>query len=129
MPEITRLSTAQPDFAKRLAALTAFESTLDDDIERAVATIVGDVYVRGDAAVLEYTERFDRVKVSRVSELELPHNVLDKARNGLATDQRKALEDAAARIRGYHERQRVRAVITGLLSLPTWPRPRWMFAW
>jgi histidinol dehydrogenase len=109
MPEITRLSTAQPDFAEKLAALTAFDSALDDDIERAVAAIVGDVRIRGDAAVLDYTERFDRVKVSQVSELELPRSVLDKARNGLARDKRKALEDAAARIRTYHERQRARS--------------------
>jgi histidinol dehydrogenase len=109
MPEITRLSTAQPDFAERLAALTAFDSALDDNIERAVAAIVGDVRVRGDAAVLDYTERFDHVKVSQVSELELPRSALDKARNGLASDKRKALEDAAARIRSYHERQRARS--------------------
>jgi histidinol dehydrogenase len=105
MPEITRLSTAQPDFAERLAALTAFDSALDDETERTVAAIVADVRVRGDAALLEYTDRFDRVKVSRASELELPHSVLEKARNGLAIAQRKALEDAAARIRKYHERQ------------------------
>ena len=109
MPEIARLSTAQADFGERLAALTAFDSALDDDIERTVASIVADVRARGDAAVLEYTERFDRVKVSRVSELELPRSALEKARKDLAIDKRKALEDAAARIRRYHERQRARS--------------------
>lgn len=109
MPEIARLSTAQPDFAERLAALTAFDTALSEDIERAVAAIVADVRARGDAAVLEYTERFDRVKAARVAELELPRASLEKARARLARDTRKALESAASRIRAYHERQRARS--------------------
>src|SRR5229473_652680 len=109
MPEIARLSTAQGDFDERLAKLTAFDSTLDDGVERTVAAILADVRARGDAAVLEYTERFDGVKVARVAELELPQRELQSARSGLERGEREALEQAAARIRKYHERQRAKS--------------------
>ncbi len=109
MPEIARLSTAQGDFGERLAKLTAFESALDDEVERTVAAILADVRARGDAAVLEYTERFDGVKVARVAELELPRRELERARSGLERGQREALDQAAARIRKYHERQRAKS--------------------
>jgi len=109
MPEIARLSTAQADFGERLARLTAFDSTLDEEVERTVAAILADVRARGDAAVLEYTERLDGVKVARVAELELPRRELERARSGLERGQREALDQAAARIRKYHERQRAKS--------------------
>ncbi len=105
MPEIARLSTAQADFDARLKALTAFDTTFDQKVEDAVAAICDDVRRRGDAAVLEFTERFDQVKAARVTELELPRTALEKARTGLERVLRDALEQAAARIRRYHERQ------------------------
>src|SRR2546428_11329358 len=109
MPEIARLSTAQAALGERLARLTAFDSTLDEEVERTVAAILADVRARGDAAVLEYTERLDGVKVARVAELELPHRELERARSGLERGEREALEHAALRIRKYHERQRARS--------------------
>ena len=109
MPEIARLSTAQADFGERLAKLTAFDSAVDEGVERTVAAILADVRARGDAAVLEYTERFDGVKVARVAELELPRRELERARSGLERGQREALEQAAVRIRKYHERQRAKS--------------------
>ncbi len=109
MPEIARLSTAQADFDARLKALTAFDTTFDQKVEDAVAAICDDVRRRGDAAVLECTERFDQVKAARVAELELPCSALEKARTGLERVQRDALEQAAARIRKYHERQRAKS--------------------
>jgi histidinol dehydrogenase len=105
MPEISRLSTAQEDFWERLAKLTAFDAALDEEVERTVAAILVDVRERGDAAVLDYTERFDRVKAARVADLELPRRELEKARAQLERGQREALEAAAARIRAFHERQ------------------------
>ncbi|HEX9192479.1 MAG TPA: histidinol dehydrogenase [Burkholderiales bacterium] len=105
MPEIARLSTAQADFDARLKALTAFDTTFDQKVEDAVAAICDDVRRRGDAAVLDCTERFDQVKAARVTELELPRTALEKARTGLERVLRDALEQAAARIRRYHERQ------------------------
>jgi histidinol dehydrogenase len=109
MVEIARISTSQRDFDERLAALTAFDAALDERIERATAAICDDVRARGDAAVLEYTERFDRVNAARVADLELPRSALEKARSGLARPQREALERAAARIRAFHLRQRARS--------------------
>src|SRR6266704_794258 len=109
MPEIARLSTAQGDFGERLAKLTAFDSALDDGVERTVAAILADVRARGDAAVLEYTQRFDGVKAVRVSDLEISRGELERARSGLERGEREALEQAALRIRKYHERQRARS--------------------
>jgi histidinol dehydrogenase len=109
MPEIARLSTAQADFGERLAKLTAFDASLDEEVERSVAAICGDVRARGDAAVLHYTERFDRVKAARVADLEISPSELGKARSQLKKEERSALEQAAARIRKYHERQRAKS--------------------
>jgi histidinol dehydrogenase len=105
MPEIARLSTTDPDFDRRLKALTAFDTTFDQKVEDDVAAILAGVSARGDAAVLEYTERFDRIKVARVTDLELSRRELEKARSGLKRGEREALEQAAVRIRKYHERQ------------------------
>ena len=105
MPEIARLSTREPDFDSRLKALTAFDTTFDQKVEDAVAAILASVRERGDAAVLEYTERFDRIKVARAVDLELSRQDLGKARSQLKRGEREALEQAAVRIRKYHQRQ------------------------
>ena len=106
MPEIARLSTREPDFDRRLAALTALEAAQDEAVDRAVAAILADVRARGDAAVLEYTRRFDRVSAASVDELEIPRGELDRAAAALDQPVRDALAQAAARIRAYHDRQR-----------------------
>jgi histidinol dehydrogenase len=102
---IKRLSSADADFKQRLDALLAFESAQDESIDRTVAAILADVKVRGDAAVLEYTQRFDRLPAQAMSELELSQSELQAALAGLPVIQRAALETAAARVRAYHERQ------------------------
>jgi histidinol dehydrogenase len=109
VPEIAirRLSSAQSDFDARLAELTAIENALDGDVERTVGLILEEVRRRGDAALLEYTERFDGVKAARVADLELTPAALQQALAGLDTGARAALEQAATRVRSYHERQRV----------------------
>ena len=104
MPEIARLSTKDPDFDARLKALTAFDTTFSQKIEDDVAAILASVRERGDVAVLEYTERFDRIKVARVADLELSRRDLAKARSELKHSEREALEQAAVRIRKYHHR-------------------------
>jgi histidinol dehydrogenase len=106
MPEIARLATREPDFDRRLGALTALEAAQDEAVELAVATIVADVRARGDAALLEHTQRFDRVRASRVAELEIPPAELERAAADLPADLRAPLAEAAGRIRRYHERQR-----------------------
>ena len=103
--KIKRFSSADADFEARLAALLAFESAQDVSVEQAVADILADVKVRGDAAVLDYTRRFDRLEVSSLAELELSQESLQQALAGLPAEQRAALEAAAARVRSYHQRQ------------------------
>ena len=103
--DIKRFSSSDADFEARLAALLAFESAQDESVERAVAAILTDVKARGDAAVLEYTNRFDRLNAASIGELELSREALQRALAGLPTEQRAALEAAAARVRSYHEKQ------------------------
>jgi histidinol dehydrogenase len=106
MPEIARLSSREPDFDRRLAALTALEAGEDEAVERTVAAILADVRARGDAAVLEHTRRLDRVRAGSVRDLEIPRGELDRAAAALEPPVRDALAAAAARIRAYHDRQR-----------------------
>ena len=103
--DIKRFSSTDADFEARLAALLAFESAQDESVERAVAAILTDVKARGDAAVLDYTNRFDRLNAASIGELELSREALQQALAGLPTEQRAALEAAAARVRSYHEKQ------------------------
>lgn len=107
MVEIKRLSTAEPDFWKRLDALLAWEGVSDEEVVRTVRAILADVRRRGDAALIEYTNRFDRMNISGMAELEIPLERLHTALANLPADQRSALETAAARLRAYAERQRL----------------------
>lgn len=109
MAKLRRLSTTQRDFERRLKALLTFEAALDTKVDTAVAKILTEVKKRGDAALLEYTWRFDRLKAKTVRELELPRASLAAALLMLPTPQRDALEAAAARIRAYHEKQLVQS--------------------
>lgn len=105
MATIARLSTRDPDFEARLGRLLAFESTQDRTVDEAVAAILADVRERGDAAVLEYTRKFDRLEATSMASLEVPAAELEKAVAALPAARRQALTEAAARIRAYHERQ------------------------
>ncbi len=101
-----RLSTTQPDFEQRLAELLAFEAAQDPQIDVTVAAILADVKARGDAAVLEYTARFDGVKADTLAALEIPQSELQAALARIPAARRTALEAAVARVREYHQRQR-----------------------
>ncbi|MFO1317299.1 MAG: histidinol dehydrogenase [Burkholderiales bacterium] len=103
---LRRLDTAAPGFAGALDALIAFESAQDATIDAAVAAIVADVRARGDAAVLEYTLRFDRLAVPDAAALEIPASAMRDAFAALPADQRDALTRAAERVRVFHERQK-----------------------
>jgi histidinol dehydrogenase len=104
---LRRLDADAPGFERELAALIAFESAQDAAVDLAVATIVADVRVRGDAALLEYTAKFDRFSVSSASALEIPASEMRAAFAALPATQRTALETAAARVRAYHEHQKM----------------------
>ncbi|MBK6603483.1 MAG: histidinol dehydrogenase [Betaproteobacteria bacterium] len=104
---IRRLDAAAPTFDRELAALVAFETGQDPAIDATVAGIVADVRARGDAAVLDYTARFDRLQAASVAALEITAADMAAAFAGLPPAQRAALELAAARVRSYHERQKL----------------------
>ncbi len=105
MIALKRLATGAPDFEARFAALLAFEGVQDSAVDAAVAGILDDVKRRGDAAVLDYTRRFDRVQATSVAELELTRDEMQRALTDLPAARRGALEQAAARVRSYHEKQ------------------------
>ncbi len=100
-----RLSTADQGFEAAFQALLHWSEETDQAIEERVASILDDVRRRGDDAVLEYTARFDALQATSVGELEIPMSELQAALNGLPDEQRQALEQAAARVSSYHERQ------------------------
>lgn len=104
--EITRLNSSDVGFAKTLRQLLAFEASEDAAIDQSVVQILQAVRTRGDAAVLEYTQKFDRLGVDAVSALEIPTAELQAALTSLPAERRQALEAAAARVRAYHEVQK-----------------------
>ncbi len=110
MPEpgeiVRRLDASAPGFDALLAQLTAFDAKEDAALGATVEAILADVQARGDAAVLEYTARFDRVRAASVAALEIPAADCRAALDALAAKERDALVVAAARIRRFHERQR-----------------------
>ena len=103
--KVRRFSSADADFDSKLKALLAFETAQDDSIDEVVANILKDVKKRGDAAVLDYTNRFDKTNASKLAELEISQSELQAALNGLPAAQREALQTAADRVRSYHEKQ------------------------
>lgn len=102
---IRELSTTDADFEARFAALKHWSAETDRAIEQRVEAIVADVRARGDAAVLEYTQRYDGVAASTVAALELGREELQAALAQITPAQRAALEAAAQRVRDYHQRQ------------------------
>jgi histidinol dehydrogenase len=100
-----RLDSSQPDFQAVLARLLAFSAETDAHVGLAVDEILAAVRDRGDAAVLEYTARFDRLQVEAMVQLELPRAYLEASRKSLPLRLEKALHQAAERVRVYHEKQ------------------------
>jgi len=102
---IRQLSTAAADFATEFERLRHWSAETDAAIEGRVAEILADVQARGDAALLDYTARFDRVQAGSVAELQISSTELKAAFDAITPAQRAALQTAAQRVRSYHERQ------------------------
>ncbi|MGC4076816.1 MAG: histidinol dehydrogenase [Rubrivivax sp.] len=102
---ITRLSTADAGFEAGFLRVLHWSAETDAEIENRVAAILDDVRQRGDAAVLEYTARFDRLQADSVAALEIGADELRAALGSLTPARRSALESAAERVRDYHQRQ------------------------
>jgi len=106
LPSLRRLDALSADFFRELDALLAFEAQTDAAISAAVASILEAVRTVGDAAVLEYTRRFDGVEATALSQLEVPRTQLRAAWEALDRQARVALEVAAKRIESYHQQQK-----------------------
>ena len=103
---LRRLNAADPEFARRLDHLLSWESVSDDAVNQRVLDIIANVRSRGDAALVEYSQRFDQVTATSMADLILPRERLELALERITPEQRQALETAAARVRSYHEKQR-----------------------
>jgi histidinol dehydrogenase len=103
--KINRLNTTQTDFDSQLNKLLAWESVSDKRVADVVEDILQQVKTRGDAAVLEYTNKFDRRHVQSMSELIVSKRELDQALIKISVEQKNALMIAAQRIRDYHQHQ------------------------
>jgi len=101
-----RLSTISGTFEADFKARLHWSADTDAAIEQRVADILADVQQRGDAAVLEYTARFDGLDVAAMGQLELTQAELKAAFDAIPAAQRDALEAAARRVRSYHEAQK-----------------------
>jgi len=101
-----RLSTAAATFEADFAARLHWSADTDAAIEQRVADILADVQKRGDAAVLEYTARFDGLSAPNMAALELTQADFKAAFDAIPQAQRDALQAAAKRVRSYHEAQK-----------------------
>jgi histidinol dehydrogenase len=100
------LDAESPSFDDELERLIAFDVAQDANVEATVAAIVADVRARGDAALVDYTRRFDHLDVRDPAALEVAADEMREAFERLPTDQRDALALAASRIRTFHEAQK-----------------------
>ena len=101
------LNTQDADFQAELQALLAFETAQDPKIDQIVADICADVQQRGDAAVIEYTNRFDGTAAQSISDLTLSQEALKNAFERLPEAVQQALKTSAARVESYHQRQKL----------------------
>ncbi|WP_231759755.1 histidinol dehydrogenase [Microbulbifer elongatus] len=102
---VRRLDAGNPDFSSDLDGLLAWESVADTQVEATVAGILQDVKTRGDGAVIEYTNRYDRRQLTQATDFCLQAADLQGALERIPADKRAALESAAERVRAYHEHQ------------------------
>ena len=103
---IRRLNAADADFARHLDHLLSWESVSDEGVNQRVLEIIQAVRERGDAALVELTQRFDGLEAASMADLILPRERLELALERISPEQRRALEVAAERVRVYHERQK-----------------------
>ncbi len=104
---IQRLNSTDADFWSKLDTRLAWDSSSDKAIFDTVNGILADVKTQGDSAVIEYTNKFDRMSVNSMVELEIPAERLQQALEAITPEQRTALEKAAARIKSYAQHQKM----------------------
>ncbi len=102
---IRRFSASDLDFYNKIDSLLAWDSVSDTDVQASVSEIVNSVRARGDEALIEHTNRFDRRSVAHVSELEISKSEMQAAKSRVSSEIVLSLEAAAKRVRDYHEKQ------------------------
>ena len=107
--KVKRLNSKDAGFKETLLSSLSLPMADDEAIDAAVVKILAQVKAKGDAAVLDFTKQFDRLNVASVNELEISYEELKKAYEGLAIEQKNALDVAAQRVRAYHEKQKIEA--------------------
>jgi len=105
--DIKRLNSSDTDFYAQLDRLLSWEQVSDGQVEQTVGEIISAIRSRGDAALLEFTNRFDRMQAGSVEELEISKFKLLEALDTIPSKQREALERAASRVQAYAERQKM----------------------
>ena len=107
MLNIKELNFSESDFWENMDALLAWDSVSDDQVFNTVNDILADIKTRGDMALIEYTNRFDRMSVDAMSELRISAERLNAAVDNITAEQKEALELAAKRVRSYAEHQKI----------------------
>ncbi len=107
MLDINRLDTGSSNFWPQLKELLAWDNVSDDSVQSTVKQILTDVRRNGDQAVIEYTNKFDRMSAEDMSVLTISRERLQQALDGLPDDQRLALEESGERVRRYHDKQKM----------------------
>ena len=107
MADIRKLNTADADFQQQLDALLAWDSVSDGPVNQVVHEVIAQIRARGDAALVDYTNRFDAWEAKSAADLEIPLARLRQAWETIPADQREALQHAAERVRAYAERQKM----------------------
>jgi len=106
MINVKQLTTADDDFQAQLEALLAWDAASDETVTETVKDILKQVKTKGDAAVLDYSRRFDRIEADTLAELEISLDRAQLALESIPKEQRAALQAAADRVRNYHEHQK-----------------------
>jgi len=107
MIKISQLNTKQADFWQQLDKMLAWESVSDEQVFNTVSGILKEVKKRGNAALIEYTRKFDRMTVEDISELEISQSRLHESLDKISENQRQALQKSAERVRAYAEKQKL----------------------
>ncbi|MDG2395737.1 histidinol dehydrogenase [Candidatus Thioglobus sp.] len=103
---IAKLSSTQPDFQKNLDKLLAWESVSNTNVAKTVDDIIANIRAKGDQALVDYTNQFDRMNTNSMSELTIEVSKLKDAFDTLDTKEKTALKTAADRVRTYHDKQK-----------------------
>ncbi|MDH5735202.1 MAG: histidinol dehydrogenase, partial [Gammaproteobacteria bacterium] len=107
MINIKQLNSQDKNFWSQLDDLLAWDSVSDDQVFNTVNEVLKNVKQRGDSAVVEYTNKFDRLSAQLMAELEIPQQRLQEALQRISPELKQALETAAQRVRAYAEHQKL----------------------